>query len=84
VRPEYVTKLDILNTHKAEWHNKETYFSNQIMKKSIIYKSYNECTQVWDYILTVVSQSSAILYYSVVDGLQCFMETTKWITIDLT
>jgi len=68
-----VTKLNILTTHMAEGHKKKTYFCNQIMKQSFIYKSYNRCTQVWDYILTVVSQSFAIWYYSVADGLQCFI-----------
>jgi len=38
---------------------------------------------VWDYILTAVSQSFAIWYYRVADGLQCFIGTTKWITNDL-
>lgn len=67
----------------AEWHKKKTHFCNQIMKQSLIYKSYNWCTQVWDYILKVVSQSFAISYYSVADGFQCFIGTKKWITNDL-
>jgi hypothetical protein len=53
------------------------------MKWSLMYKSYHWCTQVWEHILTVVSQSFAIWYCSVADGLQCFIGTMKWITIDL-
>lgn len=53
------------------------------MKQSLIYKSYNLCTQVWNYILTAVSQSFAIWYYRVADGLQCLIGTMKWITNDL-
>ena len=81
--PQYVTKLNILNTHMAKQHKKKSYFCNQIIKQSLINKSHNWCTQVWDYIFTVVSESFAIWYYSVADGLQCFIGSTKWITIDL-